>query len=107
MTRKIIHAIVLNADEYDEGLTFNEVSCDDVTHAFFDCKTDKCVYADDTYHSSPYEFFEGLCAGLSLVGEEVEEVEALIVLNDNEDVYSFIDICSGIRRWMKEESGNG
>ena len=103
MIRTIIHAIVLSADEYDEGLTFDEVSCDDVTHAFFDYETDKCVYADDTYHSNPSEFFEGLCAGLFLVGDEVEEVEALVVLNDDEDINNFIDICSGIRRWIEEE----
>ena len=103
MTRIIIHAIVLSADEYDEGLTFDEVGCDDVTHAFFDYETDKCVYADDTYHGKPYDFFEGLCAGLSLVGDEVETVEALVVLNEGEDDSNFIDICSGIRRWIEEE----
>ena len=103
MVRTIIHAIILNADEYDEGLTFDEVSCDDVTHAFFDYETDKCIYADDPYHGNPYEFFEGVCAGVSLVGDEVETVEALVVLNEGEDVSNFVDICSGIKRWIKEE----
>ena len=103
MIRTIIHAKILNADEYDEGLTFDEVGGDDVTHAFFDYETDKCVYADDTYHGKPYEFFEGLCAGLSLVGDVVYKVEALVILNDGEDDSNFVDICSGIRRWIEEE----
>lgn len=103
MTRTLIHAIILNADEYDEGLTFDTVDGDYITHALFDYESDRCVYHDDNTHGNPEEFLDGLIVGVELAGDDLEIVEALVVLNDDELDSNFIDACAGIRRWIEEE----
>lgn len=107
MTRTIIHAIVLNADEYDEGLTFDDAGCGDyIYHALFDLEGDHCIYHEDNMHGNPENFLDGLVHGIALCGDYPNIVEALVFLNDNERDYCFIDVCSGIRRWIKEEYNN-
>jgi hypothetical protein len=104
MTRTLIHAIVLNADEYDEGLTFDDAGCGDyVYHALFDLEGDRCIYHEDNIHGNPEGFLEGLIAGVELAGDDLKIVEALIFLNDGELDRNYIDACVGIRRWIKEE----
>lgn len=107
MTRTLIYAIILNADEYDEGLTFYDAGCGDyIYHALFDLEGDRCIYHEDNMHGYPDEFLNGVVAGVELAGDELKIVEALVFLNEGERDYCFIDICSGIRRWIKEEYNN-
>lgn len=107
MTRTLIYAIILNADEYDEGLTFYDADCGDyIYHALFDLEGDRCIYHEDNMHGDPYEFLNGLIAGVKLAGDDLNIVEALIFLNDDELDSNYIDVCTAIRRWIKEKSNN-
>lgn len=103
MTRTLIHAIILNADEYDEGLTFDTVDGDYITHALFDYESDRCVYYQDNTHGYPEEFLDGLIAGVELTGNDLDIVEALIVLNDDELDSNYADVCAAMKRWIEEE----
>ena len=103
MVRTIIHAIILNADEYDEGLTFDTVDGDYITHALFDYESDRCIYHQDNTHGNPEEFLDGLVHGIALCEDYPNIVQALVFLNDDERDYCLIDVCSGIRRWIEEE----
>lgn len=103
MTRTLIHAIILNADEYDEGLTFDTVDGDYITHALFDYESDRCIYHEDNIHGNPEVFLDGLIVGVEITGDDLEIVEALIFLNDGEHDSNYIDVCTAIRRWIEEE----
>ena len=103
MTRTLIHAIILNADEYDEGLTFDTVDGDYITHVLFDYEGDRCVYYEDNSHGYPEEFLDGLIAGVELTGNDLDIVEALIFLNDDELDSNYADVRAAMKRWIEEE----
>lgn len=104
MTRTIIHAIILNADEYDESLTFDDARYDDyVTNAFFDVDGDACLFHNDNVHGNPDAFLAGLEAGIEVAGDVPDIVELLLFLNDDEQDTNYIDVCTAIRRWIEEE----
>lgn len=103
MTRTLIHAIILNADEYDEGLTFDDAGCGDyIYHALFDYESDRCIYHQDNIHGDPETFLDGLIVGVEITGDDIEMVEALIFLNDDELDSNYLDVCAALRRWIDE-----
>ena len=102
MTKTLIHAIVLNDYEYDESLTFDTVDGDYTTHALFDYEGDRCIYHEDNTHGNPEDFLDGLIAGVKLTGNSLEIVEALIFLDSGELDSNYIDVCTAIRRRIKE-----
>lgn len=105
MTKAIIHAIVLNADEYDEGLKFsNLVDETFITHAFLDVDSGEMFYLpqiDDSLY--PVIMEEGLKAGLEIAGDCADIIETIIYLDDEESDTYYPDIRAAINRWIEEE----
>jgi hypothetical protein len=103
MMVNLLHAIILNADLYDEGMTFDEASDGDyVVHAIYDLEGEGCIFHDDNIHNDPYKFLEGVEEGVKLTGANLDIDEVVVFLNEDENEYNFIDVCHAIRRWIEE-----
>lgn len=104
MTVNLIHAIILEADLYDEGMDFNDAAFGDyIVHAIYDCDTETCIFHNDNIHDNPDDFLEGVCEGVRLAAADVVIEQAVIFLEEDEDPYNFIDVCRAIRRYKGVE----
>lgn len=103
MTVNLIHAIIVEADFYDENMTFDEAGDGDyIVHAIYDLGGERCIFHDDNIHNDPYTILEGIEIGVKLTGAILNVDKAVIFLNENENEYNFIDVCHAIRRWIEE-----
>ena len=72
MCRKLYIIAVLEADEYDADLTFDEVADWDYTEiCIIDAESDKVLYHDDTVHGNPGIILDGIMTGITTCGQEV------------------------------------
>ena len=102
MKINLLHAIILNADEYDEDITFEDAAFGDyIVHAIYDYEGEACIFHNDNIHDEPNKFLEGVKAGVELTGATVDVDEAVIFLEEGESAYNYIDTCHGIRRWIE------
>lgn len=103
MMVNLIHAIILGADLYDEGMTFDEAAEGDyIYHAIYDYESDRVIFHDDNIHNDPSKLLEGIEIGVKLTGARINIDEAVVFLNGEEDENNFIDVCCAIRRWIEE-----
>ena len=103
MNKRTVYLIaVLEADEYDESLTFDEITYGDyVVHAIFDYESDKFVFCDDNTHNDPYKFLDGFASGVSVMGEEVK-IEKLLLYTEGSP-YNVSDVREALMKYFMEE----
>lgn len=100
--RRVYLIAVLEADEYDASLTFDDATCGDyVVHAIFDYESDKFVFLDDNMHNDPYTFLDGFIAGITVVGEDVGVKE--IVLYVEGSTYNTHSVRCALEKYIEEE----
>lgn len=103
MNKRIVYLIVvLEADEYDESLTFDDATCGDyIVHAIFDYESDKFVFCDDNTHNDPYKLLNGFVSGVRVMGEEVE-IEKLLLYTEGSP-YNVSDVRKALMKYFEEE----
>ena len=100
--RRVYLIAVLEADEYDASLTFDDATCGDyIVHAIFDYESDKFVFLDDNMHNDPYTFLDGFIAGITVVGEDVKVKE--IVLYVEGSTYNTHSVRCALEKYIEEE----
>ena len=101
--RKVYLIAVLEADEYDASLTFDDVTdFDYANHAIFDYESDRFVFCDDNIHNDPYKFLDGFISGVSVMGEEVK-VEKLLLYTEGSP-YNVSDVREALMKYFMEEN---
>lgn len=100
--RKVYLIAVLDADEYDANLTFDDVTYGDyIVHAIYDYESDKFVFCDDNIHHDPYGFLEGFKAGVCVMGSEVE-IEELLLYTEGSP-YNVTVVRKALMKYFEEE----
>ena len=100
--RRVYLIAVLEADEYDESLTFGiATSGDYVVHAIFGYESDTFVFLNDNTHDDPYKFLDGFIAGINVRGEEVDTKEVLLYVEGS--AYNTYSIRGALEKYIEEE----
>lgn len=103
---KLIHAVVVETNHYWEGMTFNEAAEGDyIYHAIFDVNKDICVFHNDNIHDDPYKILQGIELGAHLADTAIDVTKIVLPLQADEAKYNFIDVCTALRRWVRENLG--
>lgn len=100
--RRVYLMVVLEADEYDASLTFDDAACGDyIVHAIFDYESDKFVFCDDNMHNDPSTFLDGFIAGITVMGEEVDLREVLVYVEGS--TYNTHSVRCALEKYLEEE----
>ena len=100
--RRVYLIAVLEADEYDASLTFDDATCGDyIVHAIFDYESDKFVFLDDNIHNDPYTFLDGFIAGITVMGEDVDIREVIVYVEGS--TYNTHSVRCALEKYIEEE----
>lgn len=102
MSKTIYVFAVLEADEFDADITFDEVDGDYIVYCIFDYEADKIVYLEDNTHGHPCDFLYGFLHGIKSCEFEVETHEVVLFLNEGECPYKTEDVRAAINRYFEE-----
>lgn len=102
MKKSIYVFAVLEADEFDADITFDEVDGDYIVYCIFDYEADKIIYLEDNTHGHPCDFLYGFLHGIKACGFEVETHEDVLFLNEGECPYKTEHTRAGINRYFEK-----
>ena len=98
---KFIHAVVYDKDEFESilsekiDLTDWGIVCDGdyVIHALYDCEKQAVLTLNDDTHTHIVDEIASFCQGIRYCGNEVEIIKAYVVMNKDENAYSWKQVC--------------